>query len=101
MTWTQKKRKLLKKIKIKEDETKHGISFKYFEGAPNTAQLRDADKGKRVWIASFPRTKKIHLINISNDVIGVQFQGEVPIIYLYSKEVILHPKEWNKERFND
>jgi hypothetical protein len=101
MSWTKKKRKLIKKIKLDEAETKHGIQFEVFKNTPESAKLREEDIGKRVWLAAYPRTTKAKLNDLTDKDVKIKFTGEIPIITVHPEEVMLHPGEWTKERFKD
>jgi len=101
MNWTQTKRKFLKQIEVTKKENKHHIPYECFKNVPDTAQLREEDVSKRVWIASYPRTTKAFLKEIHEDHYKIDIKGQVPTLSLYKNEVILHPKEWTKPRFYD
>lgn len=101
MNLTQLKRKLLKQIEFGDEETTHGISYPIFTNTPNTLFLRETDKGKRIWLCGYPRTKKFYLKGFKENQLIVRKRGGDHNIFLFKKEAILHPSEWTKERINE
>lgn len=101
MTWVEtktrmtgkEKKRLLHKITIDEKEDKYGFQYKYFT-APDHLRPTPEDVGKRVWIASEPRTAKWILNGITEDGIQVQQVGSRVQRTLYHEEVLLHPSSW-------
>lgn len=101
MNWTERKRRLLKKITIEEEKTEQGFVYFVFNNIPKAFKVRNEDIGKKVWIASYPKTSKAFLFKIEKDYYKIKFQKETPLFYVFKNEVVLHPEEWTKERFDE
>lgn len=96
MTFTQLKRKFLKEITIENKVDERGISYSIFTNTPNALRVKAHDKGKQVWVAGYPRSSHIVATNIDEDEVEIKIKGESFHRYIYSEEVILHPKEWKE-----
>lgn len=103
MNFTQLKRKALREIKEESTKTEQGIPYLVFRDAPNTLRPTQQDKGKRVWLAGHPRTSKFRLLDFDekNEYFIVDEVGAVPKRYVFKEEILLHPKEWTKEKLDE
>lgn len=99
MTWTQRKKKLLKQIETTTATTPQHIDYEIFENVPQGAKLNEKDIGNKVWVVFEPRTTNCHLIDIRDDCYKIQFQGERMRRSLYKEEVLRHPDLWKKHQF--
>lgn len=99
MTWTQRKKKLKKKIGTETATTPQHIDYEVFTDVPAGAELNEKDIGNKVWVVSEPRTTDCYLVEIHDDHYKVKFKGELVVRALFKNEVIRHPDLWKPKQF--
>lgn len=93
MNYTERKRELLKSIEIIDKRLPSGIPYQVFDDIPNKLKMTEEQIGKRVWIASMPRTTKAYLKEFDGNEVLIRFRTGVDRDF-FVEEVILHPTEW-------
>lgn len=101
MNLTELRRKAINETTTGFKQDQRGISYEAFTNVPKVLQLTEKDIDKRIWKADSPRTSKLYLVGIKEDSVEVKERGHPFNRHFYKDEVILHPSELTKSRFDE